>query len=400
MPIRNRFAELLPEITAWRRDLHEHPELLFETHRTAGIVAEKLREFGCDEVVTGIGRTGVVGVIKGKTDTSGRVVGLRADMDALPIIEATDLPYASKDPGLMHACGHDGHTAMLLGAAKYLAETRNFDGTAVVIFQPAEEGGGGGREMVDDGMMDRFGIQEVYGMHNMPGPAGRAFRDPARRLLCRDRQFEIVLEGKGGHAAKPHETVDTTVMAAQLVLALQTIAVAQCRSAEADRGVGDLVPDRIRRLQRDPAEGDAAGTIRTHDAEIRALAESGSRRSATSIAGRSAAGRGEAHAGLSGDGELREQTDFAAEVAKNVAGDVITDTPRSWGARISPICWRSGRGPISWSATATRRWCTTRPTISTTTRFRPGAAGMRGSWRSGCRRPERGCPRSVHARSR
>ena len=164
MPIKNRFAELQPEIAAWRRDFHEHPELLFDVHRTAGIVAEKLKAFGCDEVVTGIGQTGVVGVIKGRSDASGKVVGLRADMDALPIPEQTGVEYASKTPGKMHACGHDGHTAMLLGAAQYLAETRNFDGTAVVIFQPAEEGGGGGREMCKDGMMDRFGIQEVYGL--------------------------------------------------------------------------------------------------------------------------------------------------------------------------------------------------------------------------------------------
>ncbi len=181
MPVKNRFAELLPEITAWRRDFHENPELLFDVQRTAGKVADLLRGFGCDEVVTGIGRTGVVGVINGRADSRGRVIGLRADMDALPIIEATGLPYASRTPGKMHACGHDGHTAMLLGAAKYLAETRNFDGKVVVIFQPAEEGGGGGREMVEDGMMDRFGVQEVYGMHNMPGiPVGH-LRDKAGR---------------------------------------------------------------------------------------------------------------------------------------------------------------------------------------------------------------------------
>ncbi|HSG55739.1 MAG TPA: amidohydrolase, partial [Paracoccaceae bacterium] len=173
MPIKNRFAEMQDEVTAWRRDLHEHPEILYDTHRTSAIVADKLRAFGCDEVVTGIGRTGVVAVIKGKTDTSGKVIGLRADMDALPILEATGLPYASKTPGAMHACGHDGHTAMLLGAAKYLAETRNFDGSVVVIFQPAEEGGAGGREMCEDGLMDRWNIQEVYGMHNMPNlPVG------------------------------------------------------------------------------------------------------------------------------------------------------------------------------------------------------------------------------------
>ncbi|MEO1614182.1 MAG: amidohydrolase, partial [Pseudomonadota bacterium] len=166
---KNRFAELLPEITAWRRDLHEHPEILFETHRTSAVVSEKLKAFGCDDVVGGIGRTGVVGVIKGKSDTKGKVVGLRADMDALPIHEETGLDYASKTDGAMHACGHDGHTAMLLGAAKYLAETRNFDGTAVVIFQPAEEGGGGGREMCEDGLMDRFAIDQVYALHNWPG---------------------------------------------------------------------------------------------------------------------------------------------------------------------------------------------------------------------------------------
>lgn len=183
MPIKNRFAEMQDEITAWRRDIHENPEILFDTHRTSALVAEKLQSFGCDEVVTGLGRTGVVAVIKGRENSSGRTIGLRADMDALPIHEATGLDYASKTPGAMHACGHDGHTAMLLGAARYLAETRNFNGTAVIIFQPAEEGGGGGKEMCDDGLMERFGIQEVYGMHNWPGsnrassPSG-----PARSL--------------------------------------------------------------------------------------------------------------------------------------------------------------------------------------------------------------------------
>ncbi|MEJ5216612.1 M20 aminoacylase family protein [Cognatishimia sp. D5M38] len=223
MPVKNRFAELHADITEWRRDIHAHPEILFETHRTSALVAEKLRAFGCDEVVEGIGRTGVVGVIKGRTD-SGKVVGLRADMDALPIHEATGLEYASKNEGAMHACGHDGHTAMLLGAAQYLAETRNFDGTAVVIFQPAEEGGGGGREMCEDGMMDRWNIQEVYGMHNWPGaPAGSFSIRPGAFFAAAD-QFEVVFEGKGGHAAKPHETIDTTLMTAQAIVALQSIA--------------------------------------------------------------------------------------------------------------------------------------------------------------------------------
>ena len=169
MPLVNRFADLLPEITAWRRDFHQHPELLFDVHRTAQIVADKLREFGADEVVEGIGQTGVVAIINGKHAKSDRVIGLRADMDALPIHETSGVPHASATDGKMHACGHDGHTAMLLGAAKYLCETRNFDGSVAVIFQPAEEGGGGGEQMVNDGMMDRFGINEVYGMHNWPG---------------------------------------------------------------------------------------------------------------------------------------------------------------------------------------------------------------------------------------
>lgn len=222
MPIRNRFAEMHDEITAWRRDLHANPELLFDVHRTAGVVVEKLKEFGCDEVVTGLGRTGVVGLIKGRDGD--RCVGLRADMDALPIEEATGLDYASTVPGKMHACGHDGHTAMLLGAAKYLAETRNFTGSVAVIFQPAEEGGGGGREMVNDGIMERFAIDEVYGMHNWPGIEVGEFAIRPGPFFAGTAEFSITVEGKGGHAAKPHETVDPTVAAAQMILALQTIA--------------------------------------------------------------------------------------------------------------------------------------------------------------------------------
>src|ERR1700734_3406252 len=188
MPIVNRVADLHQEITAWRRDIHAHPELQFDVHRTAASVADKLKSFGCNEVVPGIGRTGVVGVIRGRKPGN-KVVGLRADMDALPLEEETGLPYQSTVPGKMHACGHDGHTAMLLGAAKYLAETRNFAGTAVVIFQPAEEGGAGGEAMVQDGLMERFHIEEVYGMHNSPGlPVGEfairpgALMAPAARL--------------------------------------------------------------------------------------------------------------------------------------------------------------------------------------------------------------------------
>jgi hippurate hydrolase len=223
MPVVNRIADLHDEIAAWRRDLHEHPELLYDVHRTAGVVAAKLREFGCDEVVEGLGRTGVVGIIKGRETGSGRVIGLRADMDALPMNEITGLPWASKTPGKMHACGHDGHTAMLLGAAKYLAETRNFDGAVAVIFQPAEEGGAGGREMVEAGMMDRFGVDEVYGMHNMPGAPVGAFAIRPGPIMAAADVFHIEVEGVGAHAARPHCGVDPTLAAAQIVVALQGI---------------------------------------------------------------------------------------------------------------------------------------------------------------------------------
>ncbi len=228
MTIHPRIEAMSGEIAEWRRDFHRNPELLFDVHRTAQVVAEKLKSFGCDEVVTGIGQTGVVAVIKGKRQGSGKVVGLRADMDALPIEEQTNLPYRSTVPGKMHACGHDGHTAMLLGAARYLTETRDFDGTAILIFQPAEEGGGGGREMVKDGMMDRFGVQEVYGLHNMPGlPIGSFAVRPGPMMAAADR-FQITLEGRGGHAAKPHETIDPVVASAQIISALQTIASRNC----------------------------------------------------------------------------------------------------------------------------------------------------------------------------
>jgi hippurate hydrolase len=223
MPIVNRVADLHADITEWRRDLHMHPELQYDVHRTAGSVADKLKAFGCDDVVTGLGRTGVVGVIRGKKGGSGKTIGLRADMDALPIEEANELPYKSTVPGKMHACGHDGHTAMLLGAARYLAETRNFSGTAVVIFQPAEEGGGGGKAMVDDGLMDRFGIEEVFGMHNYPGMPVGAFGIRPGPVMAAADALTIDIEGVGAHAARPHLGVDTVLVGAQIINALQSV---------------------------------------------------------------------------------------------------------------------------------------------------------------------------------
>jgi hippurate hydrolase len=330
MPVKNRFAELLPEITAWRRDLHENPEILFDTHRTAGIVAQKLREFGCDEVIEGIGRTGVVGVIKGSGP--GRTIGLRADMDALPMTEITGLPHASKKAGAMHACGHDGHTAMLLGAAKYLSETRNFSGTCVVIFQPAEEGGGGGREMVEDGLMDRWKIEEVYGMHNMPGlPVGAFAIRPGAFFAAADL-FTIDVEGRGGHAAKPHETIDTTLVASHIVVALQSIAsrnvdptkqvVVSVTSFETESKAHNVIPQKVQ----------LRGTVRTMDHAVQDMTEANLKRIAETTA---------AAFGAKAEVTYRrnypvminsdEQTEFAAEVATSVSG-ACADAPLVMGA--------------------------------------------------------------------
>ncbi|MDE0969226.1 MAG: M20 family metallopeptidase [Octadecabacter sp.] len=321
MPVKNRFSELLPEITAWRHDLHANPEILFDTHRTSAIVADKLSEFGCDEVVTGIGRTGVVAVIKGKIDTSGKVIGLRADMDALPIHEQTGLEYSSKIDGAMHACGHDGHTAMLLGAAKYLSETRNFDGTVVLIFQPAEEGGAGGKEMCDDGLMERWNIQEVYGMHNWPGRPVGAFSIRSGAFFAATDTFEIMFEGVGGHAAKPNDTVDTMVMASQAVLTLQTIAsrnadpvdslVVSVTSIESSSKAFNVIPQRI----------DIRGTVRTMSETMRDMAE---KRIAEVCNGTAATFGGSVvinyMRGYPVMVNSDVQTEFAAQVATSVSG--------------------------------------------------------------------------------
>src|SRR3981189_416277 len=220
MPIVNRVADLQPDIQAWRHDIHAHPELLYDGHRTAAFVADRVRGFGCDEVATGLGRTGVVGVIKGRNPAGKgetKVIGLRADMDALPIEEATNLAYASKTPGEMPACGHDGHTAMRLGAARYLAETRNFAGDAIMIFQPAEEGGAGAAAMIKDGLMDRFAIDQVYGMHNSPGiPIGSFAIRPGPIMAATDA-IDIHIEGLGGNAARPRRGIESGVVAARVL---------------------------------------------------------------------------------------------------------------------------------------------------------------------------------------
>ena len=328
MPIKNRFAETHAEITGWRRHLHTIPELMFDVHQTAAFVEEKLRAFGITDITTGIGKTGVVAVIEGKTNTSGRTIGLRADMDALPINEATGLEYASTIPGKMHACGHDGHTAMLLGAAQYLAETRNFDGRCVLIFQPAEEGGGGGNEMVKDGMMDRWQIDEVYGMHNMPDyPVGEfAIREGA--LLAAADEFDIQIVGQGGHAAAPHEAIDANLAAAHVLIALQSIAsrnvdpikqvVVSVCTLRSDTDSHNVLPQKVR----------LRGTVRTLDDDVRDLAEARVRDIVTHTA---AAHQCTAEIiydrGYPITVNHAENTVFAADAAEKVTPGVWRDTP-------------------------------------------------------------------------
>jgi hippurate hydrolase len=273
MPIVNRAADLQPEIQAWRRDIHEYPELGYEERRTSTFVAERLRQFGCDEVVTGLGGTGVVGVIRGRRPAGkGDVasIALRADMDALPIEEATGLPYASRTPGKMHACGHDGHTAMLLGAAQYLAETRNFAGQAVVIFQPAEEGGFGAAAMIKDGLFDRFAIDQVYGMHNGPGIPIGSFAIRPGPIMASTDAVNIHIEGRGGHAARPHLSIDSVMVGAQLITALQSIVSRSVDPLEAAVvSMCEFHAGNARNVI--PQTAELRGTVRTLTPEIRSL---------------------------------------------------------------------------------------------------------------------------------
>ena len=350
MPIVNRVADLHADITEWRRDLHMHPELQYDVHRTAGSVAEKLKAFGCDEVVTGLGRTGVVGVIRGKKGGSGKTIGLRADMDALPIEEANDLPYKSTVPGKMHACGHDGHTAMLLGAARYLAETRNFSGTAVVIFQPAEEGGGGGKAMVDDGLMDRFGIEEVFGMHNYPGmPVGSFGIRPGPVMAAADG-LTIDIEGVGSHAARPHLGVDTVLVGAQIINALQSVvsrnvdplksavvSICMFRAGNTD----NVIPQTVQ----------LRGTARSLAPEVRDLLE---KRLPVVVENTAAAYGAKARLTYKRGYPVlvnhEKQTEFAASVAGQIAGQEKVDTglPPMMGAEDFSFMLNARPGAFIW----------------------------------------------------
>ena len=324
MPIVNRVADLQPDIQAWRRNIHEHPELLYDVHRTASFVADRLREFGCDEVVTGLGKTGVVGVIKGKKGAAKgdvKVIGLRADMDALPIHEETNLPYASKTPGKMHACGHDGHTAMLLGAARYLAETRNFAGDAVVIFQPAEEGGAGAAAMIKDGLMDRFGVQQVYGMHNGPGIPIGSFAIRSGPIMASTDEVNINIEGLGGHAARPHKCIDSVMVGAQLITALQSIVSRSVDPLDsAVISICEFHAGHARNVI--PQTAVLRGTVRTLTPEVRQLIEKRIGEVVKGVAQLTGARIDlDYKRGYPVTVNHASQTEFATRIAKEVAGD-------------------------------------------------------------------------------
>ncbi|MBY6158815.1 M20 aminoacylase family protein [Pseudooceanicola nitratireducens] len=330
MPVINRIAGFADEMQGWRRHLHQHPELGFDCHQTAAFVAERLREFGVDEIHEGIAKTGLVALIHGRG--KGGVIGLRADMDALPIEEATGADHASTVVGKMHACGHDGHTTMLLGAAKYLAETRNFTGTVALIFQPAEEDGGGGGVMVDEGIMDRFKIDQVYAMHNAPGfPAGMFMTGPGPVLAAVDT-FHVHVKGVGGHAANPHETRDPIPCAISIIQAVNTIV---SRNAYA----GDELVVSVTQIHAGSAENvipDKAyvnGTVRTFDPAVQDLVEA---RLKEIVAGQAAAFGVEAR--LEYDRHYPAtvndvaKSEFAAEVARDVSTQVEYREAREMGA--------------------------------------------------------------------
>ncbi len=332
MPIVNRIADFSADMAAWRQHLHQHPELGFELHETSAFVAERLKEFGVDELHTGIAKTGIVAVINGQGD--GPTIGLRADMDALPIHETTGLPYASKHEGKMHACGHDGHTAMLLGAAKYLAETRNFSGRVALLFQPAEELGGGGEVMVKEGVMDRFEITQVYGLHNAPSlPVGGFFTNAGPLLAAADT-FTINIKGKGGHGARPHECVDPVIAACAMVQSLQTII-----SRNAEPGTQLVIS--TTQIHTGAAENVIPetcyvnGTVRTFDKEVQAMVL---QRMQAIVEGHAASYGVEAELdyeyGYPPTVNDPVKTELAADVAREISGDdgVVVGFPPLMGA--------------------------------------------------------------------
>ena len=323
------------ELTEVRRDIHAHPELGFNEQRTSDLVASKLQGWGI-EVHRGIAKTGIVGVVKGRKSASGRAIGLRADMDCLPMHETGKVPYKSVHAGCMHACGHDGHTTMLLGAARYLAETRNFDGTAYLIFQPAEEGGGGGRVMIEEGLFERFPADEIYALHNWPLLAPGKIAVRAGPILAATDQIQITIRGKGGHGAMPHLAVDPVVISAHIITALQTIAsrnvspvdsvvVSVCSMQTSQIGASNVIPDTV----------ELVGTVRSFRPETRALAEQRVREIATTVAA-ALGGMAEVvyRRGYPATVNTEREAAFAAKVGERIFGkdNVVTDGEASMGA--------------------------------------------------------------------
>ncbi|ARE38998.1 N-acetyl-L,L-diaminopimelate deacetylase [Rhodovulum sp. P5] len=333
MAVENWVAKEIADLVEFRHDLHRHPELLYEVHRTAAKVAEALRAAGVDEVHEGVGRTGVVGVIRGQTNASGRVIGLRADMDALPIAETTGAAWASTVPGKMHACGHDGHTTMLLGAARHLAESRAFDGTVIVIFQPAEEGGAGARAMIEDGLFTRWPCDEVYGMHNRPGlPVGQFTIAPGAIMASVD-EVRITISGRGGHAGRPNTTLDPLPVAAAVIQSVQTLTARTIDPIDAATvslctihggNAFNVIPQQI----------EITGTVRTLREEVRDHIEARLTQMVDGIAaGCGAVGQVDYIRHYPVTVNHSAETEKAAAAARAVAGDdkVTTDMPPTLG---------------------------------------------------------------------
>jgi amidohydrolase len=325
MPVLNRAVEMQADVSQWRRYLHQNPELLYDVFNTAEFVENKLKSFGCDEVITGIGRTGVVGIIKGRLG-DGPVIGLRADMDALPIQETSGVEWASQTDGKAHSCGHDGHTAMLLGTAQYLCETRNFHGAVALIFQPAEEGGAGGLAMIEDGLLERFQINEIYGLHNRPGiPLGQ-FAICHGPIMAATDEFEIIITGKGGHAAMPHTTIDPIVAGAQLINALQ--AIVSRRTDPLDSLVVSVTKFNAGHAHNViPQEARLAGTVRSLSKDTRKAAEETIRAAAAGIStltGTNIEVKYQKNYPVTFNHEA--ETDFSVRVAKEIVGENNVDT--------------------------------------------------------------------------
>jgi amidohydrolase len=331
-----QIAQFLPELVALRRDLHAHPELGFDEVYTSARVAEALKTCGVDEVHTGIGKTGVVGVIRGRSTASGRMVGLRADMDALVMVEHNEFPWRSCKSGLMHGCGHDGHTAMLVGAARYLAETRNFDGAAVLVFQPGEEGFAGAKHMIEDGLFDRFPVESIYAMHNWPAlKPGTIGINPGAMMAAADR-VTIEIAGKGGHGAHPHLAVDPVVVAAHIITAVQSIVSRNVRPIdEAVISICAVQAGDPHAMSVIPGNATLVGTVRTFNPEVQALVEKRLSELCSAVAlGLGATATVKYERIYPATINTADEADFAADVAESLVGaeHVVRDLEPSMGA--------------------------------------------------------------------